>query len=235
MFTWPPPYTLHKNARSRRVRLKMCVHKGLQLVVPRTFRLSDVALTLQQHRPWIEKHWLRIQQQRALSPRIGHDMCLDFHALDEQWRLHYQPSSNARLSYEVDTINRCLMLRGATHDAVLLTKALQCWIRDHAQEPLLTRLATLSQQTGLGYARGSVRHARSRWGSCSSQKHIMLNAQLIFLSPAVVDYVMLHELCHTVHMNHSACFWALLESLSPACHELRRQLRHAPQGIFSYS
>jgi predicted metal-dependent hydrolase len=76
-------------------------------------------------------------------------------------------------------------------------------------------LDELSDQTGLFYGNVSVRGQRTRWASCSSKGNINLNYRLLFLSPDVVRYILNHELCHTVHLNHSRVFWSRLASLEP--------------------
>jgi predicted metal-dependent hydrolase len=82
----------------------------------------------------------------------------------------------------------------------------------------------------------SVRRQRTRWGSCSTQGTISLNACLLFQSPAVVRYLMVHELCHRRHMNHSRRFWALVESLEPGWKPLDAELlqgwRKVPAWVF---
>lgn len=60
-----------------------------------------------------------------------------------------------------------------------------------------------------------VKVQRSKWGSCSSEKNINLNWRLIFLEPTIIDYVIIHELCHLKHMNHSSLFWDLVETYCP--------------------
>jgi len=67
--------------------------------------------------------------------------------------------------------------------------------------------------------------ARTRWGSCSAQGGIRLNWRLIHLPPAIVDYVVVHELAHLRHMNHGPRFWALVESVCPEYRALRAELR----------
>ena len=82
----------------------------------------------------------------------------------------------------------------------------------------------------------SVRRQRTRWGSCSTQGTISLNVCLLFQSPAVVRYLMVHELCHRRHMNHSRRFWALVESFEPDWKPLDVELlqgwRKVPAWVF---
>ena len=70
-------------------------------------------------------------------------------------------------------------------------------------------------ETGLTPKKVMFRSNQSRWGSCSSERHISLNWKLICQAPALIDYVIVHELCHLVHMNHSEKFWNLLGSYLP--------------------
>jgi predicted metal-dependent hydrolase len=73
-----------------------------------------------------------------------------------------------------------------------------------------------------------VRSQRSRWGSCSRRGTISLNAKLLFLPPGLVEYVFLHELCHTQRMDHSKAYWALLRRHVPDCKRHARTLRATP-------
>jgi predicted metal-dependent hydrolase len=94
-------------------------------------------------------------------------------------------------------------------------QALCRWLRRRAQRALVPRLAELAERHRMQYRQVSVRRQRTRWGSCSRQKTISLNAKLLFMSSEAVDYVLLHELCHTVEMSHSPRFWRLVEACDP--------------------
>lgn len=84
-------------------------------------------------------------------------------------------------------------------------------MRHRAGTVLPQRLKELATKHGFKYNGCSVRDARSRWGSCNTRKNISLNVQLVMLPQRLIDYVLLHELCHTVEMNHGERFWALLD------------------------
>jgi len=75
-----------------------------------------------------------------------------------------------------------------------------------------------------------IKNQRRAWGSCSSKRNLNFNWRLVVLPPELADYVILHELCHTVHFNHSAQFWALLTALSPEAMSHRAALRQVPLG-----
>ena len=92
-------------------------------------------------------------------------------------------------------------------------------------------LARVAAEGGFRYARAQIRRQRTRWGSCSASGTISLNVCLLFLRPQVVRYLLVHELCHTRHMNHSARFWALVESLEPDYRALDRELLRGWQSV----
>jgi len=77
------------------------------------------------------------------------------------------------------------------------------------------RLRALSEHTGMHHRSVSVRRQKTRWASCSRRKAISLNVKLLFLPPVLADYVLLHELCHTIELNHSKRFWALVARHCP--------------------
>ena len=96
-------------------------------------------------------------------------------------------------------------------------------MRRRAQETLPTRLQALAALHNLHYKRVTLRDCRTHWGSCSSNGTISLNIQLVLLPTKLVDYVLLHELCHTIEMNHSERFWAKLDTLTNADSRLLRK------------
>lgn len=93
------------------------------------------------------------------------------------------------------------------------------------------RIQNIAAQNNFFYERLRFSSATSRWGSCTSTKTISLNIWLMKLPDEIIDYVIVHELCHTVHMNHSADFWALVESIVPSYKLYRKILKqHQPRA-----
>jgi hypothetical protein len=99
-----------------------------------------------------------------------------------------------------------------------------------AAKHLPARLAAFSERMGLQPRRVIVRGQKTRWGSCSTTGTISLNWKLMAMPPMVVDYVIVHELAHLRHMNHSPRFWALVEYHFPEWRETKQWLRtHEPE------
>lgn len=87
--------------------------------------------------------------------------------------------------------------------------------RNKARARFEARVAYFHPLTGGNYTSITVRDQKSRWGSCSSRGTLSFNYRLIFAPSAVLDYVVVHELCHLTHMNHSKDFWNMVASVMP--------------------
>ena len=107
----------------------------------------------------------------------------------------------------------------------MLEKAINKCLKDEAIEVLPSRLNYLADKYGYNYADVKIKKMHSRWGSCSNLKVIALSYYLVQLPQELIDYVLLHELVHTKHMNHSLKFWNYLEADLPDVKLIRKQLK----------
>ena len=152
--------------------------------------------------------------------------------LNEVWGLRYlcDPSSLsvAVKSYEDEFQLEC---SGRTEDITLLHKVIGVWLKQKAEQVIPERLAVLAEQHGFHFNRVTIRGQKTRWGSCSTKKNINLNYKLLFLEPAVVDYVLIHELCHTIEMNHSKRFWELVADCDKNYQQHDKQLNQLARSI----
>ncbi len=112
-------------------------------------------------------------------------------------------------------------LRYTTYDTSLKQAELQRLTvlenryRNAAKDYFAKRVAFYHELTGGVYHTITIRDQKSRWGSCSSRGTLSFNYRLMFAPPRVLDYVVVHELCHLTHMNHSADFWGMVQRIMP--------------------
>lgn len=94
-----------------------------------------------------------------------------------------------------------------------------------AKQVIPTKVAYYARLMGVTYGRIAIRKQKSRWGSCSREGNLNFNVLLMLAPPEVLDYVVVHELCHRLEMNHSARFWAQVEKVLPEYREARTWLK----------
>lgn len=157
---------------------------------------------------------LKEQQEKLLTKHIGKDFLID----RPHVKLHLQEGgvdevtitgSNGiyTLYYPLDTDF------GNNDTQKLLRRAIIAALQHRAKQILPPRLRQLSINHNLHYKRVTVRDSHTRWGSCGSNGTISLSIYLVLLPQHLIDYVLRHELCHTVEMNHSPRFWMLLDTM----------------------
>lgn len=230
---WPPPYTLKKHPLARRVKLRISPRKGLELITPLRFNLKHIPKILEQHRTWIEKQFSALQKtlaEKAQETQLPETIVLN--AMNQTWKVLYM-ASDTPLKLILRP-HQELVLLGDIKNIEECQKLLMNWSKKQAKKHLLSQINLLSDQLKLPITKVSIRDQQSRWGSCSSKKAISLNYKLIFLPANLVEHTLIHELCHTVHLNHSAHFWQLVQSFDQNSEQHRRDLRKANQFIPSW-
>ncbi len=105
------------------------------------------------------------------------------------------------------------------------TLALEKRYREAAKEYIPKRVAFYHELTGGTYHKITIRDQKTRWGSCSSNGTLSFNYRLMLAPPRVLDYVVVHELCHLTHMNHSNDFWNMVSAILPDYKEHRKWLK----------
>lgn len=225
---WPPQYTIRKHKRAKYIKLRAHTRRGLEITIPYRYKLHDITALLEENKEWIIKQLakLPLTTEVKLPDEIN---CL---ALDEIWQVRYM-QSDAQLKLYASPA-RELVIVGNIKDTATCQKLLLRWVRKQAKQFLTQELKQLSDYTGLHYTKITIRSQQSVWGSCTAKNALNLNDRLLFLPLTLVRYVIIHELCHTVHHNHSTAFWKLVEKFSPAWREYKRELREANRYMPSW-
>jgi predicted metal-dependent hydrolase len=220
---WPPNYFLRISKRAKYVRLAIKVGAGLEIIVPYRFNKNRIPQLLNRHRDWIQEHIHKLTA-RPIAWSLPEQIALL--AVGTQWQLEYTATASNIVKIEQQTDNG-LLVHGNIQNKTACKQALNLWLREQAATILLPKLLELSKQHQLPFTRSRIGQQKTRWGSCNKQKHISLNANLLFLPPGLMKHVLLHELCHTIHLNHSVSFWTLLAQHDPACLEHKKALHKA--------
>ena len=213
-------WQLRVSRRARYARLRILPFGGLEVVIPARFPRNQVASLVAQHADWARQQ-LQRQTQLRESIRLPAALQLDF---DNSVTPIYYRGKMSALQGELFAGNAAGQIEIKANEKRAAITELRGWIRRRAHKALPPMLAEVSRQTGLGCNKVSIRSQKTRWGSCSSRGNISLNDQLLFLPAQAVEYLMIHELCHTRHLNHSKSFWQLVEVHCPDYREHEKLL-----------
>lgn len=213
-------YQLRVHPRARHVRLRLDPREGLIVTVPPRFDQRRIPALLEQRRDWIQtvKHRQAAERAAADPTLLGRrPRRIELAAIGRAWDVDYRASTDQRQRLRCAEGRLVLELPPAPDEVLdeLIALLLRRWLARQARVFLVDELARLAKRHGLRYRDVSIRHQRTRWGSCSGQGRISLNARLMFCTPDLCEYVLIHELVHTEHPDHSKRFWSRVGELCP--------------------
>ncbi len=224
---------VRRSHRARRLTVRVYPGGRVEVVVPRGVGVKVVQSFVVGHSDWISR---KVDEMRALAPpdRQRIPATVDLAAIAARFGVRHQPGRKSSLRNTGDCE---LILTTPSGDERAGMRLLQNWLRSRARMTMEPWLKRVANEIGIDYRRVEIRRQRTRWGSCSRQGVLSLNACLLFQRPDVVRYLLVHELCHRVHMNHSQRFWALVARHEPEFRSLDRELgqgwRHVPDWVFA--
>ena len=226
-----PEYTIRESSRAKHVRFRVTVADGLVVVIPEGFDRARIPELLEGKQAWLTRAMRQIEQNRRAMPDPNqHPMTIELPTLDQIWQLEWVQTDEPTLSI-VQTHPFELQISGPIDDATAWQSAFRQWLIVQAREALIPWTNNLSRDIGIPIQRVAVRCQKTRWGSYSNKKTVSLNAQLLFIPRPLAQYVLIHELCHAVHLNHSAQFWQLVRQWEPDADHLRAELRTAGKFV----
>ncbi|OGT50393.1 MAG: hypothetical protein A3E82_05120 [Gammaproteobacteria bacterium RIFCSPHIGHO2_12_FULL_38_11] len=226
---WPPPHKIRYSKRAKNVSMRIYAGSGLEIVIPERKKNVNVINFLNEHRNWIEKH---AQQFTFLLPNHSDQKTLPekivLTAVNQSIEIHYRPI-NATTCVSYRAVKNKIIFYGAITDFSVCVPAVIHCLKKQAKKQLGELLNQLSLECHLPYQKLSIRAQKTVWGSCTAKKNIQLNYKILFLPQTLARYILIHELCHTIHLNHSASFWKSVARFVPDFRAQVKLLRKADQ------
>jgi predicted metal-dependent hydrolase len=225
LFLWSDtdsqPWVVRESRRARRLAVRVHRTGRVEVVVPPRTSRATVSAFVSQHRDWIEtRRQAALRQKPPDTPFPPTRIALP--GVYESWRVHLAGGTGRiRIGAGGDEL---LVIAGDLSSPQQLGDALRRWLVGRARILLAEHLADCAREFGFSYRALSVRRQKTRWGSCSTRGTISLNCCILFQPPEVLRYLLIHELSHTRHMNHSRSFWATVAACCPDYRTLDRQL-----------
>jgi hypothetical protein len=230
-------YQIRYSNRAKHVSIRVSNLGEVEVVVPQGFDSRKLPGILEKRQDWIAKTIQRVKAERqtfASDTSRGLPRQILLRSLAEEWQVDYQKLGGSTLTASVAQ-SRCLTITGPTDNQDACQQLLRQWLKRKAEHHLIPWLRRVSQEIELPCNKISVRGQRTLWASCSNKHNISLNYKLLFLPPQLVEYVFVHELCHTVHLNHSPQFWELVGTYLADCRRLDREAskawRYVPEWV----
>lgn len=223
----PVNYTLKRSAKARHVWLRVGIGTGLEVVAPARMSLRDLDKVLEKKARWIQKQLTRAGltemtvRNRPLKdgskiPYLGEDHPL--RVLVDHGRAASVKLAGGDIVAEVPDGGR---------DA--LKGAVEAWYKKMARKVILDKVERLSDGKKIGMV--SIRDQKTRWGSCSARGNLSFNWRLIMAPHRVIDYLVIHELTHLEHPNHSKRFWAKVAMRCPGYEQSEAWLKEHGRGL----
>jgi predicted metal-dependent hydrolase len=215
-------FSVRESARAKRLSIKVFPRGRVEVVVPRRTRAAEVQQFVAAHRDWIRNARASFAAEHPPEP-FSLPVSVELPGIDQRFCVRYERADGGKtVRYRVR--GNTLVMSGRTDDDALCVAALKRWLIALGKKEMLPRLRALSNETGNVFKAMHVRGQRTCWGSHSSTGTISLNYCLMFLDDRHLRYVMIHELCHARHMNHSQSFWRLVGKFEPAYRRLDKDL-----------
>lgn len=223
------PWNVRVSRRARRLSVRVYPGGRVEVVVPPGASPATVHRFVHTHREWIDRRVSDLSSAKHAAD--GKPSSIELRALGRTYSILYVPTPSDSVIVRGLGGENALRVSGATESDRAIGAALRSWLSALAREELGRQLASVARAGDFQFERVQVRRQRTRWGSCSASGTISLNVCLLFLDPAVVRYLFIHELCHTRHMNHSKRFWSLVAAYEPDYKRLDRELLRAWQSV----
>jgi len=215
------------------MRIQVRAGEGVSVVMPLGMVLETAEGFLLSRKEWIQRAQQKFAQVR-LSPTVfrpGEAFPIRNYSL----KMVKAPGNMLRTWLRDNDLMVSFPETANPEDArvqAFVRKSIERLLKAEALTYLPARTAMFARLHGLSCSGVKVRNNRTRWGSCSSQDSISLNIHLMRLPDALIDYVVLHELVHTVHRNHGPGFHQLLEKVYPGHRKAEKLLRNYSPGVF---
>ena len=216
--------TFTVNERSRRIRISLKSDGEIVVSFPPTVPMRDAVRFVESKVDWILKQKTKIKSRLTL---FAPESCFKtrFHQLaitkGNTDKVYNRVGNGVIQIFIPDRVNH-----EQPKVQEFIKKTLIDVMRWEAKVYLPKRLKELADKHGFRYENVSIKNASTRWGSCSSVNNINLNLHLMRVPEHLIDYVLLHELVHTVVKNHGEKFWLLLEQVYPNARKADKEMNN---------
>jgi predicted metal-dependent hydrolase len=215
-----------KNYRIKRLAISVRPFSGVKVNVPGNVSFRSAEIFVIEKKSWIKKSLNKFKGIENHYPVF--DTNSEYTTKDHKLNIIPHSKNTIKLIIKGNIINVFYPSFADVKDEriqkAIRRAIIEAW-RIEAKKYLPDRVKKLASEYGFKFKKISVKNARTRWGSCSTANNINLNLQLMRLPDHLIDYIILHELTHTVYKNHRKSFWNLLDKISGNAKAFNREIK----------
>lgn len=214
-------YQLKRSGRRRSIGIIVDPRRGVIVAAPRWVGQAQIDQVLKDKQAWIEEKIALFASQPALKEKTFQDgETLAY--LGKEYPLRHEPELIKGVHLRLDKI---AVSPGSRADLRSLKKIVRSWYYAEAGKVLAERIAVYAPKLAVNPRKVAVKEHRRQWGSCTRKGSLNFNWKLIMAPIEIVDYVVVHELSHLRHLNHSREFWRTVEAIVPDYKQRRKWLK----------
>ncbi|MFB6356821.1 MAG: M48 family metallopeptidase [bacterium] len=199
-----------KSNRATRPRIDVDI-RGVKVIIPEGSGLDPEEL-IEEKRDWIEEKLEQFEKHREKIPERRFEEGAEWPYLGENHLIELDDSLNGRMGERRnggEDFGRIVLNRNKT-EKNSIREELEHFYREHAREYITELVEKWSDKLNVTYDKLYIRNQRTKWASCSGKSNLSFNFRLMMAPPEIIEYIVIHELCHLKHPNHGAKFDRLL-------------------------
>jgi len=204
-----------KKRKTIQLKILTCTH--LQVTAPNNFPFSSIEKIILEKGPWIVKQILHLSttMTNPLNKSINHDATVLYLGIPHTLVFTNNHGSRPTIHLQDNQIIIAIPLLNTVQTTSLAESLLKQWYLQNANKILSAKTASWAAKINVQPQRITIKDQKTRWGSCSSKGNLNYNWRIVMAPPEVIDYLVIHELCHLRVLNHSALFWQEVIQFSP--------------------
>jgi len=205
-------YQIRCSKKAKYLRLQINPSSGLEVVLPQKCKINEAEKFIFKKKEWILKHLGTVPVKE------------EFTYLGDPIRVN-QRYNLFSVKHKIIFNKNILLIESPSDSSEDLNFIYNGWLKHLAKSYLNERTQVLARRYNFNFTGVRIRNQRTRWGSCSTSGNISLNYRLMKYRKEVIDYVIIHELCHLKELNHSKEFWKLVGQIIPGYKILKKELK----------
>jgi predicted metal-dependent hydrolase len=211
-------YTVRASNRAKRISLRVHGEKGVEVVYPTNMKRPKARKFLRENTDWLLKTLHKMENKKSSVHHRQYKQGETFPYMGENITLNLIKKTHGTtmtIQLTEDMLDISLPPEIELSDTDAIQYAVESFYRRQAKGYITNRTIEIADKLSFKFNRIFIKNQKTRWGSCSSNNNLNFNLRLMMASSEAIDYIIIHELCHLTHMNHSKQFWSLVGKHCP--------------------